>query len=137
MHPGDFTFALIKPGVPDDVVSEILRMIRDGGLMYHSCAPSTLSSGEARQLYYEHIGKHFYDRNNAYITSGPSIKMLLVGPGAQPLWRNFIMPAIRDKWEEKGPRPERLHLNLVHGSDSPVAALREAVMLWHFPGRWR
>jgi len=136
MPPGDFTFGLIKPGVQFDVVAEIYQMIQDGGMELHTLPPTVMSSGDVRRLYYEHIGKHFYARNEAYLMSGPSVRMLIVGMGAQPLWRQFLMPTIREKFVAKWTAPDQQHLNLVHGSDSALSALREVALLWPFPGRW-
>jgi nucleoside-diphosphate kinase len=136
LPPGDFTFALIKPWVKPDVVAGVWKMIHDGGLVCHTLVASVMDAQQVRRLYYEHVGKPFYSRNEAYLMSGPSIKVLLIGPGAQPLWRQFLMPAIRDRFGLSHPSPDEMHLNLVHGSDSPSSALREVAVLWPFPGRW-
>lgn len=122
LAPGDFTFATIKP---DGFLhtEEILNMIRikDFNIHYRT---QNLTRAEVRALYYSHIDKPYYDRNEAHNLSGPVTVMVIEGEGVLDWWRNEAMPVIREKWASTDPnnRPA----NVVHGSDTPEAAFREA-----------
>lgn len=121
--PGDFTFGMIKPdGYP--FKEDILRMIWAAGYKVMPSIEQTLTDMDIRALYYSHIGKSFYDANAAHNMSGPVTFLLIEGPGAVEWWRNIAMPEIRSKWGANDPnnRPA----NVVHGSDSPESAFREA-----------
>ena len=123
LPPGDFTFGVIKPGVE---VIGILNLIASTG---YEVWPLTMEMDafDVRLLYYEHVGKDFYPRNAAYIQSGPSTIMLIVGPAAQKVWREELMPKIRKAGEVSLTNPA---MNLVHGADSPMAAMREVALFF-------
>ena len=128
MPPGDFTFALIKPDGYTSRREEILALLSERGInRRHSVR--TLDALDVRKLYYEHIGKFFYDRNAQFLMSGPSLCMLLTGKDVQRQWRDELMPLIREHWGRHNNDPDERHLNLVHGSDSPIAALREVALM--------
>lgn len=123
LAPGDFTFALIKPdGIP--FKDDIFRMIWAAGYKVMPSSEMPLTPTDIRALYYSHINKPYYDRNASHNMSGPVIPMIIEGPNAVDWWRNEAMPEIRAKWGANDPnnRPA----NVVHGSDSPEAAFREA-----------
>lgn len=126
LAPGDFTFALIKPDAfTGHVETEICDLILSSGLQIMAHRDAILDADDVRALYYEHVGKFFYDRNAQFIMSGPCRLMILTGHGAQRLWREILMPRIRERWGQHNDDPEKKHLNLVHGSDNWNNAFRE------------
>ena len=129
MEPGDFTYALIKPDGFESHRGHILGLIADAGLQIGASLVKQMTPYDVRILYYEHVGRFYYDRNAQFIMSGQSQGLILTGKGAQKIWRLKLMPEIRHLWGQNNDDPEKKHLNLVHGSDSPVAALREAALL--------
>lgn len=128
LAPGDFTFGMIKPdGLP--FKEDIFRLIWAAGYKVTPSHEVALTEKDIRALYYSHIGKPYYDRNASHNMSGPVILMIIEGPNAVEWWRTIAMPEIRGKWGANDPlnRPA----NVVHGSDSPEAAFREAQ--WFHP----
>lgn len=126
LRPGDFTFAMIKPDAfIQHRETEICDLILDSGLEIARSVDRTLDATDVRALYYEHVGKFFYERNEMFIMSGPCRLLLLVGPDAQRLWREVLMSRIRERWGRHNDSPEMKHLNLVHGSDNVNNAFRE------------
>lgn len=121
--PGDITFAVIKPGVPPEQVSQIVNLARRRGLTLRNATTITFSAEDVRALYWAHVGKEFYGRNADYMMSGESILLALGGPEAVTVWRKELMPEIRAKWPNSN--PEARHKNIVHGSDSEENAFRE------------
>ena len=126
-RPGDFTFAMIKPDAMEAHLDvDICNMIL-GTESLHILMDEVrpLSATDVRALYYEHVGKFFYERNEAFILSRSCRLLLLVGFDAQRIWREVLMPQIRDRWGRHNTCPEMKHLNLVHGSDNWNNAFRE------------
>ena len=123
--PGTWTFGMIKPDAFEAHKDEILAMIEAHGLKVEWHQDRVMSEWDIRALYFEHIGRFYYDRNAEFIGSGPVRQMLITGPDALNIWRQALMPMIRDRWGTANNDPERKHLNLVHGADSLVAAFRE------------
>ena len=72
--------------------------------------------------YHEHIGKDFYTRLSAHMSSGPIFAMIVGGVDAVHMARQRVL-ALREKYGTVGPR------NLLHASDSVESAEFE-VNLW-------
>jgi nucleoside diphosphate kinase len=124
--PGDITFGLIKPDAYDEH-RDILNLIEYEYKLYVSKMVTLIfKEDDVRSLYYAHIKKDFYHRNEKHMMSGPSLCMAIHGPDALIKWRQVIMPTIR---ETRGDRDclldHQKHLTKVHGSDSEENAFRE------------
>ena len=84
--------------------------------------------------YAEHAEKPFFGDLIAFITSGPTLALVLEGEGAIATARATIgatNPAAADPGSIRGSLALAMPDNLVHGSDSPESAERE-IALW-FP----
>lgn len=134
LEPGSFTFAMVKPDVYPEHLDEILKIVEENFQIIIGL-PVKLTPSLARALYYEHVGKDFYEKNLEFIQSGEVFAMVLEGPDAVLKWRSLIGPACSAKAHPETIRgrfgnPEVTHENGVHGSDSPLSALRESLLFF-------
>ena len=124
---------LIKPdamqrGLAGEILGRIERRgltLRGGKLIHVS-----LELGETH--YAEHKEKPFFGELVAFITSGPTLALVVEGEGAIATLRTTIgatNPADADPGSIRGDLASAMPDNLVHGSDSPESAERE-VALW-------
>ena len=126
---GDVTFALLKPDViRRNLMGDLMDSLAFNGFVVLAKTMRILRKADVEFLYAEHRGKEFYPRTFDFMVSGPSVLLALQHPGpegkpnTQKVWRDSVMPGIRAHWGDlMAPR----HENLVHGSDSPEAAVRE------------
>jgi nucleoside-diphosphate kinase len=124
---------LIKPdAVQRRLAGDILGRIERRGF--------TLRAGKLihvdRQLgethYAEHKEKPFFGELVAFITSGPTLALVVEGEGAIATLRTTIgatNPADAQPGSIRGDLAVAMPDNLVHGSDSPESAERE-IALW-------
>lgn len=131
------TLVLIKPdGVERKLIGEVLSRIERKGLTIAALELRTVSEELARKHYAEHDGKPFFGSLLEFITSGPVVAAVVVGPRAITAFRQLAGGT--DPVEKATPGTIRgdfgleTQFNLVHGSDSPESAQRE-IELW-FPG---
>ena len=86
----------------------------------------------AEEHYAEHAEKPFYGELVAFITSGPTLALVLEGEGAIATVRSTMgatNPADAGPGTIRGDLALSMPDNLVHGSDSPESAVRE-IKLW-------
>jgi len=126
---------LIKPDALErKLAGEILARIERRGF--------TLRAGKLIQVdrklgethYAEHREKPFFGELVDFITSGPTLALVVEGDGAIATMRITIgatNPAEAEPGSIRGDLASSMPDNLVHGSDSPESAARE-VALW-FP----
>ena len=126
---GDVTFALLKPDViRRNLMGDLMTSLTRNGFTVLAKELRVLRKKDVEFLYAEHRTKEFYPRTFDFMVSGPSVLLALQhhgledGPAAQKVWRDVMMPDIRAHW---GTLTTPRHENLVHGSDSPEAAVRE------------
>lgn len=130
--PGTSTFAMLKPdAVRENRVEAIIDMIVDHGLCILTAEERVLGVQDIRALYWAHVGKFYYERNEQFINSGPCLLLALGGEGAVDRWRQGLMPDIRRQWSPYLDNSEMKHVNLVHGSDSAENAFRELHYFFH------
>jgi len=127
------TLVLIKPdAVQRGLAGEILARIERRGF--------TLRAGKLIQVdrklgethYAEHSEKPFFGELVEFITSGPTLALVVEGEGAIATMRRTIgatNPADADPGSIRGDLASSMPNNLIHGSDSPESAQRE-VALW-------
>lgn len=130
------TFVLIKPdAVRRGLVGEILHRYEAKGLAIEALELRRVDAELADAHYAEHVERDFYPPLRAFVTSGPSIAMILSGDSAIEVVR-LLNGATDARVAAPGTIRGDLALsnreNLVHGSDSPESAERE-IALW-FPG---
>lgn len=128
------TFVMVKPdGVQRGLVGEIIRRIEAKGLKIVAMKMSVISQETARKHYAEHVGKKFFDDLVGFITSGPSVSMVIEGKGAISAMRKMngsTNPAEAMPGTIRGDLGIETGRNVVHASDSPASASREIAL--HF-----
>jgi nucleoside-diphosphate kinase len=130
------TLILLKPDcVQRRLVGTILARFEQKGLRIAAMKLVHASRTLAEQHYAVHKGKPFYDSLLHFLTSGPTVALVLEGPDAIVMARNLIG---KTKAVEAAPGTIRgdfalvTQNNLVHGSDSPETAAQE-IALWFKP----
>ena len=91
-----------------------------------------MSRDLAERHYDEHKEKPFFGELVEFITSGPTLALVVEGEGAVATLRQTIgatNPADADPGSIRGDLALAMPDNLVHGSDSPESAKRE-IDLW-------
>ena len=129
------SFVLIKPdAVRRGLVGEVIGRFEAKGLRIVTLQLLQISGELADQHYAEHVDKGFYPPLRVFVTSGPSIAMVVEGDEAIEVVR-LLNGATDGRKAAPGTIRGDLALsnreNLVHGSDSPESAARE-IALW-FP----
>jgi nucleoside-diphosphate kinase len=129
------TLVLIKPdAVQRKLAGEILGRFERRGLDLRAAKLLTVDRALAEQHYAEHKEKPFFGELVEFITSAPTLALVLEGEGAIGSVRTTMGatdPADATPGSIRGDLALSMPDNLVHGSDSPESAARE-IALW-FP----
>ena len=129
------TLVLIKPdAMQRGLAGEILGRFERRGLEMQAAKLLTVDRGLAEQHYTEHREKPFFGELVEFITSAPTLALVLEGEGAIAAVRTTMgatNPADSTPGSIRGDLALSMPDNLVHGSDSPESAARE-IALW-FP----
>lgn len=129
MSAAERTLVIVKPdGVQRGLVGEIIRRLERRGLKIVALRLQQIEGDLARRHYAEHEGKPFYEGLVGYIGSGPSVTMVLEGPGAIAVTRTTVgktRPAEADPGTIRGDFGLMVGRNLIHASDSEESAKRE------------
>jgi nucleoside-diphosphate kinase len=133
--PSQKSFVLLKPDtVRRGLVGEVLSRFEAKGLKIVAMDLRQVDGELADQHYAEHVDKAFYPPLRTFVTSGPSVALLVEGDEAIEVVR-ALNGATDGRKAAPGTIRGDLSLsnreNLVHGSDSPESAARE-IALW-FP----
>ena len=127
------TLVLIKPdAVRRGLAGEILRRFEQRGLTIEEARLLTVDRSLAEEHYAEHAEKPFFGELVEFITSGPTMALVLEGEGAIATVRTTMgatNPADAGPGTIRGDLALSMPDNLVHGSDSPESAERE-IGLW-------
>ena len=127
------TLILIKPDATRrGLAGEILRRFEARGLDVRAARLLTVDRDLADRHYAEHREKPFFGELVEFITSAPTLALVVEGEGAIPVLRTTIgatNPAEATPGSIRGDLALAMPNNLVHGSDSPESAARE-VALW-------
>jgi len=127
------TLVLIKPdAVRRGLAGEILRRFEQRGLTIEEARLLTVDRTLAEEHYAEHAEKPFFGELVEFITSGPTLALVLEGEGAISTVRTTMgatNPADAGPGTIRGDLALSMPDNLVHGSDSPESAARE-IALW-------
>ena len=130
------TLILLKPdAVHRRLSGEILRRFERKGLRLVGLKLVKTSRELAEKHYAVHKGKPFYESLLGFLTSGPTVAVVLEGREAVAACRNIM--GVTDG-VKAGPGTVRgdfalsVQNNLVHGSDSPENAAPE-IALWFAP----
>jgi nucleoside-diphosphate kinase len=129
------TLVLIKPdAMRRGLAGEILSRFERQGLELRAAKLVEVDRPLAQEHYAEHAEKPFYGELVEFITSGPTLALVLEGEGAIAGVRATMgatNPADATPGSIRGDLALSMPDNLVHGSDSPESAARE-IALW-FP----
>jgi nucleoside-diphosphate kinase len=129
------TLVLIKPdAMRRGLAGEILSRFERQGLELRAAKLVEVDRPLAEEHYAEHAEKPFYGELVEFITSGPTLALVLEGEGAIAGVRATMgatNPADATPGSIRGDLALSMPDNLVHGSDSPESAARE-IALW-FP----
>jgi nucleoside-diphosphate kinase len=124
---------LIKPdAMQRRLAGEILGRIERRGLTLRAGKLIRVDRDLAEKHYAEHAQKPFFGELVDFITSAPTLALVVEGEGAIATMRKTIgatNPADAEAGSIRGDLALAMPDNLVHGSDSPEAAERE-VALW-------
>jgi nucleoside-diphosphate kinase len=127
------TLILIKPdAMRRGLAGEILRRFEQQGLELRAARLVEVDRALAEEHYAEHADKPFYGELVEFITSGPTLAVVLEGEGAIAGVRATMgatNPADATPGSIRGDLALSMPDNLVHGSDSPESAARE-IALW-------
>jgi nucleoside-diphosphate kinase len=123
------TFSIIKPdAVARDLVGRICSRFETNGLKIVAMRMVHMSRREAEGFYAVHAERPFFGSLCDFMTSGPSVVMILEGEGAIQKNRDLMGatdPAKADKDTIRADFAESLERNSVHGSDAPETAATE------------
>ena len=129
------TLVLIKPdAMRRGLAGEILSRFERQGLELRAARLVEVDRRLAEEHYAEHVEKPFYGELVEFITSGPTLALVLEGEGAIARVRATMgatNPADATPGSIRGDLALSMPDNLVHGSDAPESAARE-IALW-FP----
>jgi nucleoside-diphosphate kinase len=127
------TLVLIKPdAMRRGLAGEIVRRFEARGLELRDAKLVEVERALAEEHYAEHAEKPFYGELVEFITSGPTLALVLEGEGAIATVRTTIgatNPADAGPGTIRGDLALSMPDNLAHGSDSPESAERE-IKLW-------
>ncbi|HVN64988.1 MAG TPA: nucleoside-diphosphate kinase [Methanomicrobiales archaeon] len=128
----DRTFVLIKPdGIQRGLVGEIFSRFEGKGLKLVSARFFQATEAQVTEQYKEHIGKPFFPHLKAYILSGPVLAMVWEGKDAVSVVRRLVgatNPAEAAPGTIRGDLALDTGRNVIHASDSPASAAREAAI---------
>lgn len=127
------TLVLIKPdAVQRKLAGRILDRFEQRGLTLRAAKLLTVSPDLAGEHYAEHREKPFFGELVDFITSSPTLALVLEGEGAIAVVRSTMgstNPATSAPGTIRGDFALSMPDNLVHGSDSSESAVRE-IGLW-------
>ena len=124
------TLILVKPDAfGRGLTGEIIARFERKGLKIAAMKHMTVERGQAEEHYAEHKEKPFFGDLVEFITGGPLVAMVLEGHEAVKAARQVIgatNPIEAAPGSIRGDYGLEVQTNLVHGSDSPESAQREA-----------
>ena len=124
------TLILVKPDAfARGLTGELIARFERKGLRIVALEHRRLDEATAKQHYAEHEGKPFFGELVDFITSGPLVAMVLEGQDAVRAARQVIgatNPLEAAPGSIRGDFAVEVGKNMVHGSDSPESAQREA-----------
>jgi nucleoside-diphosphate kinase len=130
----DRTLILVKPDAfARGLTGEIIARFERKGLRIIALQHMTMSEEEAKRHYAEHEGKPFFGELVDFIVSAPLVAMLLEGDQAVTAARQVIgatNPLEAAPGSIRGDFAIAVGQNMVHGSDSPESAEREAKLFF-------
>ena len=129
------TLVLVKPdGVQRGLIGEVISRFEGTGLKITGLKFVHIPNALAAQHYAEHKGKPFYDGLISFITSSPSVAMVLEGSNAVSNVRKLMgvtSPTEAQPGTIRGDFGLDLGRNIVHGSANIEDAAREVPLFFN------
>jgi len=123
------TLSMIKPdAVGKQLTGTILQRFEQAGFTVVAAKLMQLTREQTEGFYAEHEGREFYEPLIEFMTSGPTMALVLQGENIIPAYRELIGktdPTQAAAGTIRADFAESTRLNAVHGSDSPESAARE------------
>ena len=130
------TYVMIKPdGVGRGLMGEIISRIERKGLKIVAMKLAVMDESKAKEHYAEHVERPFFKGLVDFITSAPSLSLVIEGRDAIKIMRAIngaTKPAEAAPGTIRGDFAMDTGRNIVHASDSAEAAEREIKI--HFGG---
>jgi nucleoside-diphosphate kinase len=130
----DRTLILVKPDAfARGLTGEIVARFERKGLRIVAMRHMVVERELAERHYAEHAERPFFGELVAFITSGPIVAMVLEGSDAVTAARQLIgatNPLEATPGTIRGDFAIEMGTNMVHGSDSPESAAREAALFF-------
>jgi len=130
------TLVLVKPDAMErGLAGEILGRLERRGLAVRAAKLVQVDRALAEEHYGEHREKPFFTELVGFITSAPTLALVVEGESAIPVVRATMgatNPTDAAPGTIRGDLALAMPDNLVHGSDSPESASRE-IALWFAP----
>lgn len=126
------TFAIIKPdAVKAENSDKIIDLIKANGFTITNMKKLNLTKEQAQQFYAVHKDRPFFNDLVEFMTSGPSIIMVLEKDNAVTDWRNLMGATDPSKAAPNTVRKlygTNITQNATHGSDSVENAQKEIAL---------
>ncbi len=123
------TLVLVKPdAVSRGQVGEVIRRFETAGLTIRGLKMVFLERREAEGFYQVHRQRPFFTSLTQFMSSGPTVAMVLEGPDAITKVRTLMGatdPAKAAPGTIRNDLATSIERNVVHGSDSPESATYE------------
>ena len=124
------TFVMIKPnGVLNGLIGQIISRYETSGLSVSGIRIKNILKAEAEEFYGEHKGREFFDPLIEFMTSGPTLLLVLQGHEAIAVARAINGATNPDDSLPGSIRYDyapNTRMNVVHSSDSSESAERES-----------
>ncbi len=123
------TFLMIKPeGVERGLIGEIIGRFERKGFKIIALKLLKISREVAEKQYEEHRGKDFFEGLVSYISSAPTVSMVIEGENAIAAAREMAgvtNPELAKPGTIRGDYGIDVQRNIIHASDSEESAKRE------------
>ncbi len=123
------TLAIIKPdAVQRRLAGRIIQRIEDEGFQIRAMRRVHMTRAQAEGFYAVHRDRPFFGSLTEFMSSGPSIALVLEAPDAIKKWRTLMGatdPAKADAGTLRKDFAASIERNATHGSDAPETAAYE------------
>jgi len=115
------TLSIVKPdGVQQGLIGEVIKRFEDSGLKVSGLKMVKMSKAEAEGFYKVHREKPFFESLTTFMSSGPTVVMVLEGENAIERVRELMGATDPQEAVEGTLRRQfgsTIESNVVHGSD--------------------
>jgi nucleoside-diphosphate kinase len=120
------TLSIIKPdGVSRNLIGEVIKRLEAEGIEITAMKMIKMSKDQAKGFYSVHKGKPFFESVTDFMSSGPSVVMVLEAADVIRRYRKLMGATNYEEAAEGTIRREfatDIEKNVVHGSDSEESA---------------